>query len=141
GGGRARGGVGGGPASAADEISWAPAGRRIDASSLEGVGAVVNLAGSGIGDKRWSEAYKNQVLQSRVEATTLLARTLADLGTRPLVLLSGSAIGIYGDRGDEVLDETSTPGSDFLADVARPWEASAQPAGEAGIRPALPPTG
>ena len=119
---------------AAGEIAWKPADGRIDAAGFEGVDAVVNLSGAGIGDKRWSEERKQLILQSRTTSTRLLANTLAALDDPPRVFLSGSAIGFYGDRGDEVLTEASPPGDDFLADVCKQWEAAAQPAVDAGIR-------
>jgi uncharacterized protein (TIGR01777 family) len=128
-------------ASGADEITWDPAGGTIDAASLEGVGAVVHLAGAGIGDKRWSDAYKREILESRTLGTGLLARTLAGLDRRPAAFLSGSAIGFYGAHGDEEFDETSPAGSGFLADVVQAWEGAAAPAAEAGIRTAFLRTG
>ena len=121
-------------AAVGDEITWDPSAGTIDAASLEGVDAVVHLAGAGIGDKRWTAAYKRTVLDSRVQGTGLLARTLAGLDRKPKALLSGSAIGYYGDRGDEELTETSTPGTGFLAEVCWAWEAATQPAVDAGIR-------
>lgn len=121
----------------ADEISWDVDNERLDAASLEGVGAVVHLAGAGIGDHRWTQAYKQELLDSRVKGTGLLTRALAGLQRPPGVLLSGSAMGFYGDRGDEVLTETSTPGSGFLAELVVAWEAAAQPAVDAGVRTAF----
>ena len=117
-----------------------PMGRPYDARVLHGVDAVVHLAGASISD-RWSEAHKRAILDSRVQGTTLIARTLAQLDRKPRVLVSASAVGWYGDRGDEVLDETSGPGRGFLADVARVWEASADAARDAGIRVVHPRTG
>ena len=118
----------------ADTIAWDPVAGTIDASSLEGIGAVVHLAGAGIADHRWSDDYKRQILESRTKGTDLLARTLAGLSRKPSVLVSGSAIGYYGNRGDEVLTEASSPGSDFLAQVCVAWEAATAPAEAAGIR-------
>ncbi|HEY5154220.1 MAG TPA: TIGR01777 family oxidoreductase [Acidimicrobiales bacterium] len=128
---------------AADEaaIRWDPAAGIIDAASLEGVGAVVHLAGAGIGDKRWSVERKREILESRTKGTALLAATLAGLERKPDVLVSGSAIGFYGDRGDEVLTEQSEPGNDFLAEICTAWEAEARPAADAGIRVATIRTG
>ena len=94
----------------------------------------MNLAGAGIGDHRWTDAYKQEILESRVRTTDLLARTLAGLDRKPSVLLSGSAVGFYGDRGDEELTEQSAPGHDFLAGVCVAWEAATEPARDAGIR-------
>ena len=116
------------------EIGWDPRAGQLATRSLVGVDAVVNLAGAGIGDRRWSDEYKRTVLESRTRATTLLADTMAGLEGGPGVLLSGSAIGFYGDRGDDELDETSPPGTGFLAEVAEAWEATTAPASEAGLR-------
>lgn len=107
---------------------------RIEFARLKGVGAVVHLAGENIASGRWNAAQKQRILDSRVQGTGLLARTLARLASPPAVLVSASAIGIYGDRGDEIVDEGSEPGDDFLADVCAQWEAAADPARQAGIR-------
>ncbi|MCU0309366.1 MAG: TIGR01777 family oxidoreductase [Acidimicrobiales bacterium] len=115
-------------------VRWDPMEGTIDAQGLEAMDAVVHLAGAGIGDKRWTDSYKRQVLESRTKGTSLLARTLAGLDAPPSVLVSGSAIGIYGDTGDTPTDESETPADDFLADVVVQWEAAAAPAAEAGIR-------
>ncbi len=125
----------------ADELEWDPAAGRLDAESLEGIDAVIHLAGAGIGDKRWSDSYRRLLVDSRIEGTTLLASTLAGLTTPPKVLLSGSAIGYYGSQGDTVLTETSPPADDFLADLCVRWEAAAQPAVDSGIRTAFLRTG
>lgn len=129
------------PSGSGETISWDPVAGTIDAAAFEGVDAVINLAGAGIGDKRWSDERKRVILESRTKSTDLLARTLAGLDRRPSVLLSGSAIGFYGDRGDEVLTEQSPRGHDFLSDVVVAWEAAAQPAVDAGIRTAFLRTG
>ena len=118
------------------EVSWDPVAGTIDAAGLEGVDGVVNLAGAGIGDERWSDERKRVLVESRTESTDLLARTLAGLDRPPAVLLSGSAIGYYGDRDDEVLTETSAPGDAFLSDLCVAWEAATAPAEAAGIRTA-----
>ena len=117
-----------------DEVGWDPDAGTIDAAGLEGIDGVVHLAGAGIGDKRWTDARKRLILESRTKGTGLLTRTLAALTRRPSVLVSASAIGYYGDRGDDLLDETSPPGSDFVARVCVQWEAATAPAAEAGIR-------
>ena len=116
------------------EVTWNPPAGTIDAAGLEGIDSVVHLAGAGIGDKRWSDSYRREILESRTVTTDLLARTLAGLETPPAVLLSGSAIGWYGDRGDELLDESSSGSTGFLAEVCQAWEAATQPAEAAGIR-------
>ena len=117
-----------------DEAQWDPSGGTIDAGALAGADAVFHLAGEGIGNRRWSANQKRRILESRTLGTSLLARTLADLSERPAVLVSGSAIGFYGDRGDEVLVESSNRGTGFLADVCVGWEAATAPAEDAGIR-------
>jgi uncharacterized protein (TIGR01777 family) len=116
-----------------DEVAWRPAGGTIDTAALTGLDAFVNLSGANIG-RRWTERRKAEILESRVQATDLLARTAAALEPRPSVLVCSGGVGIYGDRGDEVLTEASELGSAFLADVGRSWEAAAEPAREAGIR-------
>lgn len=109
---------------AADEREWD--GRTLDPAKLAGLDAVVHLSGAGVGDKRWSPAYRAQLRSSRIETTTAVANAVAEAGTP--VLLSGNAIGWYGDRGTERLDETSTPGKGFLADLCVEWEAAVAPA-------------
>ena len=123
-------------AGTSDEISWDPAAGTLDAASLDGADAVVNLSGAGIGDRRWSDAYKRELLDSRLHTTDLLARTIAATERRPSVFLSGSAIGWYGPRGDEELTESSTAGSGFLADICEKWEEATGPAEAAGVRTA-----
>ena len=116
------------------EISWDPERKTIDVTRLNGVDAVINLAGEPL-SQRWSDRVKQRIRESRVDGTVTLARAIASLETKPPVMLSGSAIGIYGrNRGDETLDEASSLGDDFLASVAKDWEAATQPAVEAGIR-------
>jgi len=119
---------------AAGEARWDPAGGTIDAAALEGADAVVHLAGAGIGDKRWSAARRHEIVSSRVLSTALLARTVATLDQPPTVMVSASAVGFYGDRGDEELTEDSTAGTGFLADVCRAWEEATEPATQAGLR-------
>lgn len=124
-----------------DEVQWDPKSGTMEASAFDGVDAVVHLAGAGIGDKRWTNDYKMEILESRTNGTALLANTMAALADKPRVFISGSAIGIYGARADEELSETATIGSGFLADVCRDWEAAAEPASAAGIRTVLLRTG
>lgn len=125
---------------AAGEIRWDPAARGLDPAPFEGVDAVVHLAGENLAAGPWTARRKRRIRESRVHGTGLLARTLAALGRRPRVLVCASAVGIYGSRGDEVLDDESAPAApgDFLADVVREWEAAAAPARAAGIRVAQP---
>lgn len=118
------------------ELRWDPAAGAIDAAGLEGLDAVINLAGAGIGDERWTDERKRLLVESRTQSTDLLARTLASRRSPPKVLLSGSAIGFYGDRGDEELSEGSPPGEGFLSDLCVAWEAATAPAEAAGIRTA-----
>ncbi|MGQ0743632.1 MAG: TIGR01777 family oxidoreductase [Acidimicrobiales bacterium] len=115
-------------------VLWDPAQGKIDGEGIEGHDWVVHLAGAGIGEQRWDEARKRVLVDSRVAATDLLARTLASLKRPPQVLASGSAMGFYGDRGDEEVDETSAPGAGFLADLVVAWEAATQPLAVAGCR-------
>lgn len=115
------------------DITWNPERGTLDARALEGVDAVVHLAGASIGD-RWTPAHRAALKTSRVEGTSLLAHTLAQLSKRPRVLVSGSAIGYYGSQGDALLSEASPSGTDYLSDVARAWEAATEPAARAGIR-------
>jgi uncharacterized protein (TIGR01777 family) len=114
--------------------TWDPESGRIDPQAVEGFDAVVHLAGAGLGDHRWTAAHKRRVLDSRVNGTGALARALAGGTDAPRVMVSSSAVGYYGNRGDEVLTEESTPGDDFLAEVCKGWEAATRPAAEAGVR-------
>jgi len=117
-----------------DAVAWNPDAGFLDPGALEGVGAVVHLAGIGIGDARWTDARKTAILESRAGPTRVLAETLARLANPPSVLVSASAIGYYGDRGDELLTEQSGSGDDFVAAVCVQWEAATRPATDAGIR-------
>ena len=117
-----------------DSMRWDPAQGQLDPADLAGIDAVVHLAGESIGQRRWSEAQKQLIRDSRTGSTALLAETMARAEGGPRVLISASAVGFYGSRGDEVLDETSAGGDDFLASVCRDWEAAADPARAAGIR-------
>jgi uncharacterized protein (TIGR01777 family) len=117
-----------------DDLRWDPASGKIDGEGLEGVDAVVHLAGENIAGARWTPSVKQRIRESRVRGTRLLAETLARLKRRPAVLVSASAIGYYGDRGDALLDEQSGCSGGFLGDVCAAWEASTAPAWDAGIR-------
>lgn len=118
----------------AGEAHWDPTAGTVDRAALDGAGALVDLAGAGIGDRRWSPARKEVVVASRVAATTVLVRAIADLEQPPGTLVNASAVGFYGDRGDEVLTEDSAPGSGFLADLCQRWEAAALAAEASGTR-------
>jgi uncharacterized protein len=118
----------------ANGAPWDPDAGMLDGAVLDGAEAVVNLAGVGVGDHRWTDGHKAAVLGSRVNATTLLASTIAAVDHPPRVFVSSSASGYYGDRGEETLDENSSRGSGFLPDVCREWEAATAPAAEAGVR-------
>jgi uncharacterized protein (TIGR01777 family) len=117
-----------------DEIVWDPASGKLDRDRLEGIDAVVHLAGESIASGRWSAARKQRILESRTKGTRLLAGSLAALHNPPQVMISASAVGIYGDRGNEVLTEESGSGSGFLADVCRQWELEAMALKEGPIR-------
>ena len=117
-----------------DAIRWDPVAGTVDRVAIEGLDAVVHLAGEDISSGTWTAAKKARIRQSRVEGTRLLARTLASLDRRPHVFACASATGYYGDRGDEILTEESGPGTGFLASVCRDWEEAAAPAAEAGVR-------
>src|SRR5919202_1387694 len=123
------------------DVGWDPDAGEIDASRLEGYDAVVHLAGENIGVGRWTEEKKRRIMESRSRGTRLLAETIASLPEPPEVMVSASAVGYYGDRGNELLSEESGPGSDFLAEVCKAWEAAADPAREAGIRVVHPRNG
>lgn len=115
-------------------IQWDPEAGKVDEAGLEGHDAVVHLAGKGIASERWSESVKAQIRDSRVNGTKALCAALAQLNKPPAVLVSASAIGFYGDRGDERLQEDSWPGSDFLAETCRAWEEATDAADQKGIR-------
>ena len=126
-----------GGATGPGRVAWDPMAGTIDAAALEGVDAVVHLAGEGIGEKKWSPEQKRRILESRTAGTGLIARTIAGMAAKPSVFISASAIGWYGgQRGDEVLTETSAAPSpaDFLAEVCAAWEAATEPAEAAGVR-------
>jgi uncharacterized protein (TIGR01777 family) len=124
-----------------DEVRWDPDGQRMDAAGLAGCAAVVNLAGAGVASRRWTEAYKRQILDSRVRGTATLAAAVASLDERPRVFVNGSAIGFYGETGDRVVDESAPPGAGFLPSVCVAWEGAAAPAREAGVRTVFARTG
>jgi uncharacterized protein (TIGR01777 family) len=126
---------------AAGEIGWDPPNRFIEAEKLHGIDAVAHLAGAGVADRRWNAAYKREILSSRVDGTTTLAQALAGMSIRPSAMVSASAVGYYGSRGDAVLTEDSGPGVGFLAGVCAQWESSTAPAVDAGIRVATLRTG
>jgi uncharacterized protein (TIGR01777 family) len=118
------------------DMRWDPMAGTIDHDPLDGVTAVVHLAGESLGEKKWTPEQKAKILESRVRGTELLSTTIAELVTRPAVLVSGSAVGFYGDRGDELLTEASAPPppGNFLSDVCVAWEAATATAEAAGIR-------
>lgn len=126
---------------ASDVCPWDPTKGTIDTASLEGIDAVIHLAGEPIAARRWDDAQKERIRASRVDGTGLIARTLAGLNRPPAVLISGSAIGFYGDTGQNAVDESAPVGSGFLAGVVQAWEAAAQPAIDANIRTVFARTG
>jgi len=117
-----------------EEVHWDPESGQVDRDKLTGVDAVVHLAGANIAGKRWTDAYKKEIRDSRVQGTRLIAETLAGLDPKPRVFACASAIGFYGDRGDAILDESAAPGEGFLPEVCLEWEQACLPAQEAGIR-------
>ncbi|SNX65336.1 hypothetical protein SAMN06272735_7173 [Streptomyces sp. TLI_55] len=125
----------------AESAWWDPVGGEVQPGALDGVDAVVHLAGAGIGDRRWSAAYKAEIRRSRTAGTETIARACAEAAAPPRVLVSASATGYYGDTGDLVIEESAHAGDDFLADVCAAWEAAADPAREAGVRVVHPRTG
>jgi len=124
-----RGGITGG-----DEIGWDPEAGRIDAPALEGIDAVVHLAGEGIGEHRWTPEQKRRILQSRAKGTAVIAAAVATRERKPRVFVCASAIGYYGSRGDELLTEESSAGTGYLAEVCKRAEAESRPAADAGVR-------
>jgi uncharacterized protein len=121
------------------EVEWHPERGELSPGALSAADAVVSLSGAGIGDRRWTAEYKQLLRDSRLQATSTIARALADLpdSTRPQTWISASAIGIYGERGDQPLLEASAPGDGFLSDLVVDWEAATAPANEVGVRVAL----
>jgi uncharacterized protein (TIGR01777 family) len=124
-----------------DEVAWDPAEGRLDPADLAGCGAVVHLAGAGVGDKRWTAARKRVLYDSRVRGTATVAAAVAAMEAPPEVLLCGTAIGCYGDTGERWVDEDSPAGTGFLAELVRDWEAAAAPAEAAGVRTVFARTG
>ncbi|HWB67884.1 MAG TPA: TIGR01777 family oxidoreductase [Mycobacteriales bacterium] len=117
-----------------DEARWDPMRGEVDGSAVAAADAVVNLAGAGIGDRRWTASYKRQVYDGRINGTGALARALAGAADRSRIFISGSAVGYYGDRGGDEVDESSGPGDGFLPHLVVDWEAATQPAADAGVR-------
>ncbi|WP_369258126.1 TIGR01777 family oxidoreductase [Streptomyces sp. R35] len=129
------------PPRAKNEVQWDPDAQRIDAAGLVGCAAVVNLAGAGVASRRWTEAYKRKIRDSRVLGTVTLAEAVASLEEPPGVFVNGSAIGFYGDTGGRAVDESAPPGDGFLPALCVEWEEAAGAAQEAGIRTVFPRTG
>ncbi len=129
------------PARAADEVTWDPKRGRVDTKGLVGCTAVVHLAGAGIGDHRWTDAYKRELRESRLLGTSAMAEAVASLDTPPRVFVSGSALGFYGETGARKVDESAPPGDGFLPSLCVEWEEAAAPAQEAGIRTVFARTG
>ena len=131
------------PAQAPDEATWKPSSGQLDQALVAGADAVINLAGAGVGDKRWDARYKSLIRSSRVDTAGTIAHAIRNLpaADRPRVLLQSSAVGWYGDTADRAVTEDAPAGTGFLADVCRVWEAAARPAEDAGTRVALLRTG
>jgi hypothetical protein len=113
---------------------WDPEAGTIDSVRLRGADAVVNLAGENMAGARWTKARKHRLYDSRIRTTELIARTLCELDDRPKVWINASAVGYYGDRGDDAVFEDSPPGSGFLAELCEAWEAATEPAAQVGLR-------
>ncbi|MGW3283260.1 TIGR01777 family oxidoreductase [Streptomyces sp. NPDC001002] len=128
-------------AAGADEVCWDPDGRYVDTAALGEVDAVVNLAGAGVGDRRWTDAYKKKIRDSRVLGTTALAEAVASMDKKPRVFVNGSALGYYGETGDRAVDESAPPGTGFLPELCVEWEGATAAAREAGVRTAFTRTG
>ncbi|WP_328683797.1 TIGR01777 family oxidoreductase [Streptomyces sp. NBC_00343] len=128
-------------ARSADEVCWDPEGQYVDAAGLDGCDAVVNLAGAGVGDHRWTDDYKKTVRDSRVLGTAALAEAVAALDRPPRVWVNGSAIGFYGETGDRAVDESAPPGDGFLPSLCVEWEEATAPVREAGVRTVFARTG
>ncbi|EST34927.1 hypothetical protein N566_17955 [Streptomycetaceae bacterium MP113-05] len=126
---------------AADEVVWDPKGGTVDTRGLAGCAAVVHLAGAGVGDRRWTRAYKRELRDSRVLGTATIAEAVAGMPEPPGTLLVGTAIGWYGDTGDRPVDESEPPGRGFMAQLCTEWEAAAAPAERAGVRTVFARTG
>ncbi|GAA2144411.1 TIGR01777 family oxidoreductase [Kitasatospora kazusensis] len=122
-------------------VGWNPHLLQVDRHGLDGVEAVVHLAGAGVGDRRWTDAYKREIRDSRVLGTETIAAALAEAEQPPRVLVSGSAVGYYGQTAARVIDEQAPAGDDFLAQVCVEWEAATRPAADAGVRVAHARTG
>lgn len=122
------------PTRSPSELYWNANAAEIESGRLEGADAVVHLAGVNIAEHRWTNAFKREIVDSRVKGTQLFAETIAHAAAKPRSFVCASAIGYYGNRQDEVMTETSPPGNDFLADACRRWEAACQPARDAGVR-------
>ena len=125
----------------ADEVRWSPGTGSLDPAVVDGADAVVNLAGVGVADRRWDDAYRALIRSSRVGSTATLAAAIAAAGRPPGVLLNSSAVGFYGDTGDTEVDETSPAGDGYFPQVCQAWEAATAPAGKAGTRVVLLRTG
>jgi uncharacterized protein (TIGR01777 family) len=118
-----------------DEIRWDPAGQGVtDPEKLEGLTAAIHLSGANVSSRRWTPAYKQEMAESRVTTTRVLSETLARLGNPPSVLIAASAVGFYGNRGNEILEEDSLAGRGYFPTLCQEWEAATRPAEEAGIR-------
>jgi len=130
-----------GKAATPGDVQWDPMRATVDVAGLEGVDVVIHLSGAGIADGRWTEERKQLLRSSRIDTTRVLVDSLSRLKQKPKVLIVASAIGYYGSRGDEILTESSTNGTDFLALVCRDWEAEASRAAATGVRTILLRTG
>jgi uncharacterized protein (TIGR01777 family) len=126
---------------APDEVRWDPELQSVDVAGLRGCEAVVHLAGAGVGDHRWTAAYKKEIRESRVLGTAAIAEAVASMDDPPQVLITASGVNFYGDTGDRAVDENDPPGDGFLAEVCQAWEDATAAAEEAGVRTAYARTG
>lgn len=129
------------PAKSSGEVTWNPSKHELDDSQLGTIDAVINLSGAGVGDRRWTKAYKNEILKSRVDSTSTIVNAIHSMQVKPKVLLNASAIGFYGDRGATEVDENSSKGTGFLSDVVQAWESAALNLKGSGVRVVLLRTG
>ncbi|KOV65514.1 TIGR01777 family oxidoreductase [Streptomyces sp. MMG1121] len=129
------------PSDGSESARWDPVAGRVQPGALDGVEAVVHLAGAGVGDRRWTAAYKRAIRDSRIRGTATIARACAESAVPPRVLVSASATGYYGDTGERIIDESDPAGNDFLSCVCVEWEAAADPARQSGVRVVHPRTG
>jgi uncharacterized protein (TIGR01777 family) len=129
------------PTTNSGEVTWNPSKHELDVSQIGTIDAVINLSGAGVGDRRWTDSYKKEILNSRLDSTSTLVHAINSMSIKPKVLINSSAIGFYGDRGTTQVDETSDKGTGFLSDVVQAWESAAMSLKSSGVRVVLLRTG